>query len=145
MPRNSYRTNFVQEMCGHASDVPFPGNIKFAIGYGIRWQNRSTRFVHQCICGTSVMWPSHARDWSRQHNSPMNGQLHLCQICLPKQLCCCFHHTNKPEVQIKKTTGCLDRGKVGISTYNAGFGTGPKPQHDLAAIPQFIVLIIFQY
>jgi hypothetical protein len=71
MPRNSYRTNFVQEMHRYASDYPFPGNIKFAIRYRICWQNRSTRFVHQCIRGTSVMWPSHARDWSRQHTRCM--------------------------------------------------------------------------
>jgi hypothetical protein len=54
----------------------------------------------------------------------------------------------KPKNQIKETTGCLDRGKAGISTYNVTFGTGPKlqqAQHDLAAMPQFIVLIIFQY
>jgi hypothetical protein len=61
-PKIFHMTNFAQEIRRHASVFPFSGNIKFASGYGIHWQNESTRFVHQCI--TFVVWPSHARDWN---------------------------------------------------------------------------------
>jgi hypothetical protein len=68
MPRNISYDEFRTRNSKACICLSIPGNIKFASGSEILWQNESTRFVHQCSRGTSVMWPSHARDWSRQHN-----------------------------------------------------------------------------